>query len=229
MFANIEQKSYNAAISGLGGKFTTAVDPATGTPCPSVDFGSLDTSVMSHKPGDGTQVNFTTQKSFWGSEVGSQTCRINCKSGIKSMIITAMPRGQTVVSLEEYDSSVTIDNTGKKFCSELTSIIGKNPAGINVKIKAMLAKAREADAANSKTKDRFVQLAAMSDAELSALKAGSDLVDNRLIGNEVLWRVINRNNTAETDTSDQSVSPEVSVAADPVPSTDSGDVKNEQP
>ncbi|MDD5598559.1 MAG: hypothetical protein PHV82_11495 [Victivallaceae bacterium] len=197
MFENIEQKSYNASVSGLGGKFTTAVDPATGTPCPSVDFGSLDTSVMSHKPGDGTQVNFTTQKSFWGSEVGSQSCRINCKSGIKSMVIYAMAKGQTVVSLEEHDSTVTIDNTGKKFSSELASVVNKNTAETNAKIKEILANAREVDAANEKTKARFTELAAMSDTELFALTAGDDPVDNRLIGNEVLWRIINKNTPQE--------------------------------
>jgi len=191
MFDNIKGKSYNVALSGLGGKFTTAIDPSTGTPCPSMDIGSIDSSIMSHVPGDGTQVSFVTQKSFWGPEVGSQTCKINCKSGVKSMLITSMAKGQTIVYFEEYD---TTDKTAKKFSSELAAVVGKNSAKTNAKIKAMLAKIRKSDAANPKTKERFTKLSAMPDAELFIQKPSDDLIDNRLIGNEVLWRVINKSN-----------------------------------
>ncbi len=192
MFKNIEGKSYNISASGIGGKFTTAVDPATGTISPTINFGSLEGGVMSHKPGDGSQITFDTQKSFWGGEIGSQTVKVNCKGGVKSMVISAVPQGATTVSLEEYDTDITTEDgtVATAFRDGVLASVNKNSAEANTKIKAMMVKVRADNAVDPKYKARFEELTKMPDEQLNAIKSGKDPVDNRLVGNEILWRVL---------------------------------------
>jgi hypothetical protein len=74
----------------------------------------------------------------------------------------------------------------------MKSIIDHNSDEVNVKVKVMLDEIRKTDSVDSATKKRYDELAKMSDAELYSLKASDNAVDNRLIGNEILWRIVNK-------------------------------------
>ncbi|MEI8247127.1 MAG: hypothetical protein WCI51_14945 [Lentisphaerota bacterium] len=197
---NLKSKSWNVGVGTIGGKLTTAVDPNTGTPLPSVELVEASGDVMSHKPGDGTQITISKQKSLWSSETANKTVRINAKGGMKAFSYKEGADGSTEMNCEEHDTNVTTDDVTAttadssvaSFQKQMAAIIDKNTPEVNAKVRAALEQERAANAADPKLKDRFAELAAMPDAQLSALKAGSDPADNRMIGNEVLWRAVNK-------------------------------------
>ncbi len=203
---NLKSKSWNVGVSGIGGKITTAVDPSTGTPLPSVEVMETGGDVMSHKPGDGTQITITKQKSLWSAETANKTVRINAKGGMKAFSYKEGADGSTEMNCEEHDTNVTTDDVtsttvgsatenAAAFKKQLAAIVAKNKPDVNAKTRAALEKLRAVDAADPKLQARAAELAAMPDAQLSALKPGADAIDNRMLGDELLWRVINANQT----------------------------------
>jgi len=205
---NLKSKSWNIGVATIGGKLTTAVDPSTGTPLPSIELVEANGDIMSHKPGDGTQITYTMSKSMWSGETASRTFRMNAKGGMKSFLMQIDANGNPVINGEEYDANIATEDviatavnsenvnlidpsTVETFTKGLSAALIKNNPEVNSKIKTMLIKERELCAENSKFKARFNELTKMPDAQLRSLKAGNDPVDNRIVGNETLWRVIN--------------------------------------
>lgn len=191
LWEDMQGKSINASTSGIGGVFTTSVDVNSGTATPSVKMGDLSAGSMSHKPGDGSMVYFDKEKSFWGSEIGSEVFKYNGKSGIKSLIIVSIPKGQTTITVTEYEDAVATAVTALSFKNTLKAYLEKNDAAVNAKIYENLAKLRGAPLDDAQLQARREQLTKMSDAELSQCKPGIDTVDNRMVGDELLWRSVN--------------------------------------
>ena len=104
LVGDLKTKTVNSSISGIGGTFTT-VDPATGSVTPSVRLGSISVSAMNHLPGDGTQVSIDTQKSLWGSEIGSQTIKVNGGSTLHGVTYSYTPGGPVSLTFDDGNTS----------------------------------------------------------------------------------------------------------------------------
>jgi len=107
---DMTDKSVDASVGGVGGAFTTSFDSTSGTPTPSMKMGELNGSITTHKIGDGDQLHFTQDKSFWGSEVGSTVIKYNAKGNLKKLTIIAIPQGQLTVEVAGYDDSTDADS-----------------------------------------------------------------------------------------------------------------------
>ena len=95
---NLQDKSVDVGIGGIGGEFSTAIDPTTGTPLPSMKMGELDGGITTHKVGDGDIIMFRQVKSFWGSEIGTTEIKYLAKDSLGSFTLSATPKGPIVVN-----------------------------------------------------------------------------------------------------------------------------------
>ena len=67
----------------------------------------------------------------------------------------------------------------------------KNNISTNARIFEQLAKIREQKIDDVNYQSRREALAKMSDAQLAEITPSADAFDNRLVGDEILWREVN--------------------------------------
>lgn len=200
MWENMKDKSYNVGGGGIGGVFTTSIDATTGTPTPSMKMGDVSVSVMSHKEGDGDNIRYRKDKSFWGSEVGSEEFAYMGKDKVKSIQIIAIPQGQTTITVTGLDESTTVDSGSSNsavaavaagsFQTALKAQLDKHGVDKNAQMFEDISKIRTSPLADPELVAWRGKLADMSDVELSSLKPCGVAAKDRLAGDECLYRAL---------------------------------------
>jgi hypothetical protein len=183
MWKDLSKKSVNSGSSGMVFLLTTSVDPQTGAICPEVKFGDCTLDVTTHLPGDGTNVSINSQKATWTSAVGSDIIKITGKGGLKNFYYSY--NAQTGVILR-FDDIESMSTAAKMLQAEvLAAVKGKTRA----ELQSMLDSLNIARAAN-KDLAAYAQLEKMPDSTLYSLTATEDTAGNRLIGDEIMSRVL---------------------------------------
>jgi len=198
LWKDLGGKSTTASAQGSGFTFNTSVG-SDGAISPRLDFGTIYSKIFNHKLGDGDMMSLRISKStlpYGSSSVGELNWDYAAKTRLKKTKIETHADGSITIEIDGLEV-VDTESVAKYFEKTLSKQIDAMDLPAQARAFETLTKIREIAASDKEVNTRFNELANMTDKSLDALTAGEDPIDNRMIADEKMFRVLQKKLTSD--------------------------------